>query len=749
MTSTTVVIGDIGGHLDVLERILLQLGVDSDDALPTGLQVIQVGDLVRAAPHFREANGRILNRMERVLAANGPDTWIQLIGNHECAALGGPAKGDWAVSDSFDDSATASLKAMWSSGRITLAAAVDGVLVTHAGLTRGRWQSLGSPDTAAQAADLLNRDAGRPMKSFSVPGRLVTGRVEPAADTMWAEVNDELLSPWIEHRDLPFAQVHGHASPFNWVQGQWWPETPLAVKNATEANTDLRRSLTLIPGSELPLISVDWTLADQEPERLWPLLALRSDSSIESKADAPSLWRGPGLVFSVSQPGGQHFAQVGGPRARIAAWEGRWAEPGRSFLPTIDRLTVGDRDIPARFQSSDSGEAFSFEVDVSWNDEDEAEAAMQLLAEVLPTRLYELVVSLPALNAESINENRAVRADRAYFDLRATVLDIPVNSLPSTRQRSRPLVPGTRWVRLIMVRNGLIALWHPVGTGWVDDRVPWPHNAVPSRTHEHLHDMRTGHLSEAERQARWIDDLVTHEAYFGETWLSELEFWQDDAFQWLTEDLTLDDVTLLREDLGILSTYLNSMRWTQRAKQRRVKESGLTESNPGCAEKLRASAAELDRGLAEKRMRLTESFGILSTISQRVQEDAANRARETSERLNRLITVFTAVLFVPTMVSGIYGANISGLADGARGSLSELIALMLGLALISYGLLSSITRRWVDCILGVLCGSATVLVFEIPARVLGQPVSVGWALIPAVIFLTAIISLKTPLARRR
>lgn len=56
MTSTTVVIGDIGGHLDVLERILLQLGVDSDDALPTGLQVIQVGDLVRAAPHFREAD---------------------------------------------------------------------------------------------------------------------------------------------------------------------------------------------------------------------------------------------------------------------------------------------------------------------------------------------------------------------------------------------------------------------------------------------------------------------------------------------------------------------------------------------------------------------------------------------------------------------------------------------------------------------------------------------------------------------
>lgn len=154
---------------------------------------------------------------------------------------------------------------------------------------------------------------------------------------------------------------------------------------------------------------------------------------------------------------------------------------------------------------------------------------------------------------------------------------------------------------------------------------------------------------------------MDHEKYFKDSWLGELEFWQDAAFTWFTKPLTLRDVAGLRDELGLLSQYVTSIRWTERAVKRRHDEAGLASSYPDIGRVLLEETDSLSKTLPLMRRGLTESFEILSTISQRVQEEEAEKSRESTERLNWLITLFTAILFVPTIVSGIYGANVSTL----------------------------------------------------------------------------------------
>ena len=217
---------------------------------------------------------------------------------------------------------------------------------------------------------------------------------------------------------------------------------------------------------------------------------------------------------------------------------------------------------------------------------------------------------------------------------------------------------------------------------------------------------------------------MDHEKYFKDSWLGELEFWQDAAFTWFTKPLTLRDVAGLRDELGLLSQYVTSIRWTERAVKRRHDEAGLASSYPDIGRVLLEETDSLSKTLPLMRRGLTESFEILSTISQRVQEEEAEKSRESTERLNWLITLFTAILFVPTIVSGIYGANVSSLTSGATGTIGELLVLMSGAALISYGLLSVVSRQWGKSALGVGCGMFAVALFEIPYRAFNAPIGV-------------------------
>lgn len=718
-------VGDIGGHFPVLEAILEILGIDENGKLPADRTVIQVEDLVRADPNFRASNTRIMRTMKEILVANGPEQWVQLAGNHECAALGGPAKSDWNVKDSFDAECIAILDKLWQDRRILLAYPFANTLVTHAGMTRSSWRHMGMPRDPQTAAMRLNSRLGEDMTTMSVPGSLVTGEPNPLADCMWAEVNYELLKPWILFEDMPFDQVHGHASPFHWSAMDWWRETPEAVKSNTTVLPDLRRSVTTVPHTGARLTSVDWTLEKEAPASLWPLFTLEDAEGPRSWAENQNLWKGPGLLFSVSkETDGRAYTRIGGPRGRIATWEHRWPTPGPVFGPSVTSLDSGNQELVAEFRESELVETFSFELDLSWNDAAEFEAAMRMADSLLPRRLFELVRNAPQPDVDSVNENREIRMEHFVPELDPKIIDIPINTLPSTRRRSRRLVLGTRTVSIIFLKNGIISLWGPnVQQSWDPTNVFWPHNAVPSRRKDYLFKIIDGPVAPERRQTALIEDVATHELYFNASWTAELEHWQDSAFQWLTESMTEGDVDELRADLGLLSRFLTATRWTHRSFMRRPQETDLAGNYCASSTVLRQSAGEIERSLSDMRHSLNESFGTLSTISQRLQEDGAARGRAASERLNRLIVLFTTVLFVPTVVSGVYGANIKSLADGARGSLAEVLVLMGGSALFSFGALAVLQHRTAVGSVGIFSGIGTIALFELLLHVFGIELS--------------------------
>lgn len=275
----TVLVGDIGGHLDVFQKVLRQIGVSENLVLPKDVEVIQVGDLVRANPNFVHSNTEIVRLVRSIILSN-PGRWTQLYGNHECAALGGPTKPSWDLSQSFEPECTKLLTDLWRSGAATLATTVRSedseFLVTHSGLTCARWKKMGRPD-ARLAANIINNSVGRDFATFSVPGRLISGRTNLQADTLWAEVNYELLLPWIESREVPFSQIHGHASPFHWPDDNWWSDTPHEVRSRTAINRDVRRSQTRLDAAGKICMSIDWTLESDPPHRIWKLLELSNE----------------------------------------------------------------------------------------------------------------------------------------------------------------------------------------------------------------------------------------------------------------------------------------------------------------------------------------------------------------------------------------------------------------------------------------------------------------------------------------
>lgn len=220
------VIGDVGGHLDGLVGELRRLGADPESGiLPEDLTVVQLGDLVHRGP----ASEQVLALVDRFLR-HSPGRWVQLVGNHEAQYLRHPAFQwrDWIDVESAD-----LLRGWWADGLLRAAMAVptsDGeVLVTHAGLTQGFWRrDLGAPDSASQAADLLNQLSTSDSKELFRGGTLLTGsKPDHRAGPLWAQTNRELLPSWLGLR-LPFSQVHGHSSLYDWKRREWRADGPIA-----------------------------------------------------------------------------------------------------------------------------------------------------------------------------------------------------------------------------------------------------------------------------------------------------------------------------------------------------------------------------------------------------------------------------------------------------------------------------------------------------------------------------------------
>jgi len=278
-----VILGDVGGQLGTFRRCLAGIGIDPDaPVVPADMTLIQVGDVTRRVDPADALDSVGCARLSDRLLRENPGRYVQLLGNHDVALLSGAAHPDaWRL----DAEAAAIVTAWWDERLCALATVVSDangrdVLVTHAGLTFDYWDALGRPDSPHTVAATLNAEIGRPdgAGESERPGRLVTGEVRLDACTSWAELTLELLPRWLDADSVPFGQIHGHAGPYRWDQGEWWPEVSDAIRAVTVLDYDVQRSRTTVgvlpDGSAAVFESVDWMLGDTPRDDAWPLLSL-------------------------------------------------------------------------------------------------------------------------------------------------------------------------------------------------------------------------------------------------------------------------------------------------------------------------------------------------------------------------------------------------------------------------------------------------------------------------------------------
>ena len=199
---------DVQGRLDVLVDALDRLGVSLDSDWPDDLVVVQVGDLVHRGP----SSAGVVALVDQLISLSG-GRWIQLIGNHEATYLPG---GRWHVpnDEHLPDETIATIRRWHERGTAQLAVAVEDVLVTHAGLTRSRWDVLGQPATSAEAADAINAELRSDPEAAFRAGWMLAGVSSLDADpgVIWAHTTCELYPGWQHAASVPFGQVHGHLS---------------------------------------------------------------------------------------------------------------------------------------------------------------------------------------------------------------------------------------------------------------------------------------------------------------------------------------------------------------------------------------------------------------------------------------------------------------------------------------------------------------------------------------------------------
>lgn len=261
-------LGDVGGHAWMLRRCLQELGADTGTGdIPDDLVIVQVGDLVHKGPD----SAGVVTLVDRMMTGS-PHQWVQLIGNHEAQeGLGGPEF--WR--ESLPEGVRAELRRWVDGEQARLAVALDTVeygpmLVTHAGLTRPKWEAIGRPDYPDDAAVSLNKElTDDPRRAFAA-GEMLGVKPRMAVGVAWASPRELLLS-W-DMEPLPFSQVHGHASPRRWTNGTWAAGLPRRITARASIDPERRHSDFLWPGDE-HILCVDPEFgAEAAPVPLTPLI---------------------------------------------------------------------------------------------------------------------------------------------------------------------------------------------------------------------------------------------------------------------------------------------------------------------------------------------------------------------------------------------------------------------------------------------------------------------------------------------
>jgi hypothetical protein len=284
------VFGDTGGHFDQLVSALYAIGANvASYKLPEDVTVIHVGDLIHKGP----GTSQVLALVDMFIHKN-PGRWIQLLGNHEAQHVNfGTAPHFWECLCTPDEEAI--LQDWWDTGKMVSAHGVDkilphtlteqidpegkllapyndnGVLFTHAGLTRLWWNKvLGGETHAPTVAAKLN---AMPLADVTAPG-LLLGVPNSGVGPVWAIGNSEVYPSWYKPfangaPGLPFVQVHGHTTAINWQTGQWRPMVSNAFKK--HSVVDVQRRIIATQIGEGMLVSIDPGFEDKADLLVQPM----------------------------------------------------------------------------------------------------------------------------------------------------------------------------------------------------------------------------------------------------------------------------------------------------------------------------------------------------------------------------------------------------------------------------------------------------------------------------------------------
>jgi Calcineurin-like phosphoesterase len=276
------VIGDVAGHLTELRNELARLGADArSGTLPPELTVVQVGDLVHRGPE----SDAVISLVDRYLTRQ-PGQWIQLVGNHEAQYLRAPVF-DWP--ERIAPESVDTVRRWWASGQMLAAAGftagTESFVVTHAGVTSTFWQqAIGAPGTAEAAVLGTNALIGAHPEALFRAGQMLRGRRRNgAAGPVWVAAATELLPSWLG-RPLPFSQIHGHTSLYDWQHDRFHASPDIA--RSTSLDEGAKHETTALTGGRIIGVDPGHGRVARQPWRAWEtqLAAARPGPDAASEA---------------------------------------------------------------------------------------------------------------------------------------------------------------------------------------------------------------------------------------------------------------------------------------------------------------------------------------------------------------------------------------------------------------------------------------------------------------------------------
>ncbi len=267
LTMRVAVIGDVAGQLGELRHELRRLGAEPDTGwLPDDLTVIQVGDLVHRGP---DSEG-VVALVDECLRQQ-PGQWIQLVGNHEAQYLRHPV---FRWPERIGEEAVETLRRWWANGQMRAAASVitdsESFLITHAGMTADFWrQTLSAPSDVQQAEAALNSLIGADEAALFRAGHMLGGkRKGRGAGPIWAATATELVPGWMNSR-VPFSQIHGHTTIFDWQHRLY--RAPDDIAALTTVDEDAKHETVSLNGGRIIGVDPGHGLDAARPWRSWEI----------------------------------------------------------------------------------------------------------------------------------------------------------------------------------------------------------------------------------------------------------------------------------------------------------------------------------------------------------------------------------------------------------------------------------------------------------------------------------------------